>query len=113
MENILIVNGSPRGDRSHSRKLLRQFEQKLIAEFPDAKINHREVGKAQIPHIDEGWIAGAFTQPDERTIEMKSALKFSDELVDIVTSQTNLYANQHKGLNPPVTNEEMKVVLSI
>ena len=33
-------------------------------------------------------------------------------MLDIITAQTNIYANQHKGLNPPATSEEIKVVTS-
>ena len=38
---------------------------------------------------------------------------YSDDLLDIITTQTNIYANQHKGLNSPATSEEIKVVISI
>ena len=31
----------------------------------------------------------------------------------IITTQTNIYANQHKGVNPPATSEEIMVVISI
>ena len=34
-------------------------------------------------------------------------------MVDIITIETNIYTNQHKGLNPPVANKEVIVVLSI
>ena len=34
-------------------------------------------------------------------------------MLDITTTQTNIYANQHKGLNSPATSEEIKVVISI
>ena len=30
-----------------------------------------------------------------------------------MTTQNNIYANQHKGLNPPATSEEIKFVISI
>ena len=38
---------------------------------------------------------------------------YSDDLLDIITTQTNIYANQHKVLNAPATTEEIKVVISI
>ena len=38
--------------------------------------------------------------------------KISDELVNMITIQANIYANQHKGLFPPVTNKEVIIVLS-
>ena len=37
----------------------------------------------------------------------------SDDLLDIITTQTNIYAQQHKWLNPSATSEEMKIVISI
>ena len=38
---------------------------------------------------------------------------FSDDLLDVITTQTNIYANQYKRLNPPATSEEIKAVISI
>ena len=38
---------------------------------------------------------------------------YSDGLLDIITTQTNIYANQHEGLNPQATSKEIKVVISI
>ena len=38
---------------------------------------------------------------------------FSDDLLDIITTQTNIYANQYKRLNPPATSEEIKAVINI
>ena len=60
--------------------------------------------------------------PKELPAELSDSIKtpfdafwniYSDELLDIITTQTNIYANQHKGLNPPATSEEIKVVISI
>ena len=33
---------------------------------------------------------------------------YSDDLLDIITTQTNIYDNQQKGLNPPATSEEIQ-----
>ena len=38
---------------------------------------------------------------------------YSNDLLDIITTPTNISANQHKGLIPPATNEEIKAVISI
>ena len=37
---------------------------------------------------------------------------YSDDLLDIITTQTKTYAI-HKGLNPPATSEEIKVALNL
>lgn len=82
MNNILVVNGSPRGERSHSRRLVNNFLQQWMAAHPDDVVKHREIGRGSIPHIDESWIAAAFTSPDQRTADMNAKLALSDELVD-------------------------------
>ena len=59
--------------------------------------------------------------PNELTAELSDSIKtpfdafwniYSDDLLDINTAQTNINANQQKGLNPPATSEEIKVVIS-
>ena len=55
--------------------------------------------------------------PEELNNTIKTPLKaffkkISDELVNMITIQPNIYANQHKGLYPPVTNKEVIIVLS-
>jgi FMN-dependent NADH-azoreductase len=82
MKKVLIVNGSPRGERSHSRRLVQLFEENWKNENPQDIIKHREVGQGNLPHVTESWIAAAFTPPEQRTQEMKQALSISDELVD-------------------------------
>ncbi len=82
MKKILVVNGSPRGDRSHSRRLVQLFIDQWTALNPKDIIQYREVGKGNLPHISESWIAAAFTPPQNRTEEMKKALVLSDQLVD-------------------------------
>ena len=60
--------------------------------------------------------------PKELPAELSDSIKtlfgvlwniYSDEYLDIITTQTSICANQHKGLNPPATSEEIKVVISI
>ena len=38
---------------------------------------------------------------------------YSDNLLDVITTHINIYANEHKGLNPPATSEETKVAINI
>ena len=60
--------------------------------------------------------------PNELPVELSDSIKtpsgtfwnfHSADLLDIITTKTNVYANQHKGLNPPATSEDIKVVISI
>jgi FMN-dependent NADH-azoreductase len=82
MANVLILNGSPRGNRSHSRRLVNLLVEKWQNNHPNDSFKFREIGKANIPHINENWIAAAFTPPQERSPEMTASLAISDQLVD-------------------------------
>ena len=82
MASILHIDSSPRGDRSKSRKLAKEFIVAWQELHPDDVITYRDLKNTQIPHITEEWIAADFTPPEALTPEMTEILKFSDELVD-------------------------------
>jgi len=91
MKKILAVQGSPRGERSHSRRLLESFLQAYAAEQGDIEVRHREVGRADLPHVSEAWIAAAFyPQPEQRPALMQADLALSDELVDELSAADRL-----------------------
>ncbi len=80
--NILHIDSSPRGERSHSRALTHAFVDQLKQTHPDATVAYRDLGHAPVPHVDEAWIAAAYTAPDQRSDINKQAIAFSDELVN-------------------------------
>lgn len=82
MKKILAVQGSPRGERSHSRRLLEHFLQALAAEQGEVRLSRREVGRIVLPPVTEGWVAAAFSAPAERSPAMHADLALSDALVD-------------------------------
>ncbi|WP_119166316.1 FMN-dependent NADH-azoreductase [Algihabitans albus] len=71
-------------ERSHTRRLTRSFVEQWTRFRSQDKVIRRDVGRSPIPAIDHDWIAGAFTQPNERTPEMIEGLALSDALVDEV-----------------------------
>ncbi|OJJ14812.1 NAD(P)H dehydrogenase [marine bacterium AO1-C] len=81
MRKVLVINASPRGQRSHSRKLTQLFTQKWQQQAPNDVIIHREVGQENIPHITEEWIASAFTPPQRLSPTQKQTMELSDQLV--------------------------------
>jgi FMN-dependent NADH-azoreductase len=81
MKKILVINASPRGERSHSRNLTRLFLETLHQQHPGLDVVHREVGRADIPHITEQWIEAAFTRVQNRTAEHEHTLALSNQLV--------------------------------
>jgi FMN-dependent NADH-azoreductase len=42
----------------------------------------RDVGRNPVPHVDEPWIAAAYTPPEQRPPQLQEAIRISDELVD-------------------------------
>ncbi|KAM3100773.1 FMN-dependent NADH-azoreductase [Phormidesmis sp. 146-12] len=82
MAHLLHLDSSPRGERSHSRKLTREFIEQWKQIHPTATVTYRDIGRNPIPHVDEPWIAAAFTPPEQHTPELQKAIYFSDRLVD-------------------------------
>lgn len=75
---VLHLDGSPRGERSVSRKLARE----LVASLPAGRVIYRDLGRQVIPPVTEEWIAAAYTPEPQRTEDMRALLRFSDELID-------------------------------
>lgn len=82
MTTLLHIDASPRGERSHSRRLTREFVEAWKKANPTDTIVYRDIGRNPIPHVNEAWIAAAFTPSEKRSPEQKEALRLSDELVD-------------------------------
>ncbi|WMJ00565.1 NAD(P)H-dependent oxidoreductase [Pseudomonas chlororaphis subsp. aurantiaca] len=82
MSRILAVHGSPRGERSHSRRLTEGFLQAWLEAHPQGRLTRREVGRASLPHVSEAFVAAAFyPEPQARPLSMQADLALSDELV--------------------------------
>lgn len=84
MANILHIDSSPRGERSISRTLSYEFVTAWKDTHPDDTVTYRDLGHNPVPHVDESWIAAAFTPPEARTPELVEAISLSDSLVDEV-----------------------------
>lgn len=82
MKKMLVIHASPRGERSHSRRLAESFVEAWQTANPDAQLTRREVGRAAIPHISEAFVAANFyPEPQSLPKVMKADLQLSDELV--------------------------------
>lgn len=82
MTHILHLDSSPRGDRSLSRALTKQFIHLWKQTHPNAIITYRDLGHHPVSPIDEAWIAAAFSPSNELTPSLEAALMISDELID-------------------------------
>ncbi|WP_114940772.1 FMN-dependent NADH-azoreductase [Mucilaginibacter endophyticus] len=81
MKNLLIINASPRIERSVTRSMTKFFVDTWIKTNPDHTIYRREVGREPIPHVSELWISAAFKPSELRTEAEVDVLKVSDQYV--------------------------------
>lgn len=82
MTHLLHLDASPRGERSHSRSLTKEFVEQWKQAHPADIVTYRDIGRNPVPHVDEPWIAASYTPPEQRTPDMWSAISISDRLVD-------------------------------
>lgn len=90
MTHILHLDSSPRGERSISRALTKQFIYAWKQIHPTDAITYRDLGRYPAPAIDEAWIAAAFSPPEQLTPSLEAALMISDELIEELLT-ANLY----------------------
>jgi FMN-dependent NADH-azoreductase len=104
MANILHIDSSPRGDRSISRALSYEFITSWKDTHPGDTVTYRDLGHNPVPHVDESWIAAAFTPPDARTPELVDAIKLSDSLIDeLLAADRYVFGVPMYNLNIPST----------
>jgi FMN-dependent NADH-azoreductase len=104
MANILHIDSSPRGERSISRALSYEFITSWKDTHPGDTVTYRDLGHHPVPHVDESWIAAAFTPPDARTPELVDAIKLSDSLIDeLLAADRYVFGVPMYNLNIPST----------
>lgn len=81
MSNLLVIEVSPRFDKSTSRKLTAVFVDEWVAANPGGTVTVRDLVKTSLPFVDLPWIGGAFTAPETHSPESAAAIKVSDDLV--------------------------------
>lgn len=82
MTTILHLDASARVSRSLSRSLSRHFLDAWLEQRPDDRVIRRDLAANPPPHVDEAWIAAAFTAPEKRDAAMTAALAWSDAAID-------------------------------
>ncbi len=82
MEQILIVEVSPRGPESASRKVTRKLEERLKAEYPSAEIIHRDLVSDSLPHLDGVTLKVISTKDAAEAQKLKQSASLSDKLTD-------------------------------
>lgn len=105
MIKLLVVETSPRGDRSISRGLTRRFVAEWRAVHPDGEIVERDLMQTDLRFIDAPWLQAYFTPSEQHSPEMRDELRLSDELV------AELLACDHLVIATPVYNYNIPAAL--
>lgn len=80
--NLLVINASPRRERSLSRRLATAFVTEWLAASPRGVVMERDVGIDHPPLLTEAWIAACFTPEDQRTPAQRDVLAYSDAAIE-------------------------------
>jgi FMN-dependent NADH-azoreductase len=86
MKRILIVESSPRGSESASRKLTGKLRERLEIQYPDAKVVIRDLAKDGPPHMDQATLKAISTKDPVEAELLKDALRLSDQLTEELLS---------------------------
>jgi FMN-dependent NADH-azoreductase len=62
--------------------MTKEFVERWLQAHPHDTVTYRDIGRNPIPHVDEPWIAAAFTPPEQHTSDLREAIRLSDQLVD-------------------------------
>ena len=79
---LLHLDASPRGARSHSRKLGQEFLANWRVSHPTGQVIVRDVGHEPPPYITEAWVEGAFAPADTQSLAAREAIAISNRYVD-------------------------------
>ena len=96
MANILIIDSAATGEASVSRKLTRALADTLQRRDPTARIVHRDVGAAPIPHLTEATVpairAGIVESPEaERALALSNELVAELKAADVIVIGAPMY----------------------
>ena len=104
MPKLLVVETSPRGDYSISRRMTRRFVADWQTKHPGGAVVERDLAKTELPFVNAPWLQAYFTPSEQHSPEMKEVLRLSDELVaEILDSDHILIATPVYNYNIPAS----------
>lgn len=86
MPKILLIDSSPRGNASFSRKLSRAVIEKLKAKDPSTSVAKRDLTLKPLPHLEEAHLAAFFSPSEKHTAADKLAVQHSDDVINEISN---------------------------
>lgn len=90
MKTLLVVETSPRGDRSISRTMTRRFVQDWRAAHADGVVVERDLAATDLAFVTAPWLDAYFTPPASQSAALRDVLRLSDRLVAEVLDADHL-----------------------
>lgn len=81
MKNILLIQSSPRGSESLSRKVALSVVNDLRARYPGPNVVVRDLAENPPPHAGGAFVSALQTPPDRLTKEQSEATALSESLI--------------------------------
>jgi FMN-dependent NADH-azoreductase len=82
MKKILVIEASPNGNLSVSRKVTDLLLTQLKKKNAGAEVKIRDINENKIPHLSGETVQAFFTPANDLTPALKEAIKLSDTLTD-------------------------------
>jgi FMN-dependent NADH-azoreductase len=79
---ILQIKSSVFNGNGQSSRLAEEFVAVLREQHPEAKLIQRDLVADPVPHLDGARAGAFFAKPDERTLEQRAVIAYSDALID-------------------------------
>jgi len=86
MEHILVVEVSPRGPESASRRVTRKLADRLRAQYPSTHIVHRDLAVEDLSHLDSITVKAISTKDSAEAKSLQQWATLSDKLIDELMS---------------------------
>jgi FMN-dependent NADH-azoreductase len=84
MQNILLIESSPRGAQAYSHQAALSVVNELQARLPGAKVVVRDLGENPPPHVGPAFVSALQARPEVLEPEQVKALAYSDALINEV-----------------------------
>ncbi|MEO7415010.1 MAG: NAD(P)H-dependent oxidoreductase [Opitutaceae bacterium] len=100
--SLLVIDASPRSERSHSRKLSAHYVAAWRDAHPSGKVVARDLAQDPPPFISEAWVVGAFAPAETQGTEAREAIAVSNRYVnELLEADEVLIATPMFNLNLP------------
>src|SRR5687767_4950312 len=80
--SLLVIDASPRSERSHSRKLSAEYVAAWREAHPSGAVVLRDLAQNPPPFVSEAWVVGAFAPAESQPLDARQAIAVSNQYVD-------------------------------